>query len=328
MNDNYFLDAIDVGFNAVKGASANGRECEFLSVIGTHREGTYSDNSSNQFVIDGYDVGIDAIEQSDYQSSRRDPRWVFSDTWRVLLCAALAKLHPDTDGYVKLVTGLPLAHYRDIAQDLKHELLNLELSFTVNGVFRQFQIIDVFVITQPFGTLYNYALGDIGQVISSASATKMVGVVDIGGETLNLLAAHKLREVAQWTSGDGLGLLNALDAIAHALHRKHDGFYPKAREVALWVAAGEYEYFGKSHDITEIANRELDTLVSFIVDRINAVFKEPGRLAGLCVTGGGAMILGERIKTQLGDRFPAVVLGDNRSNVRGYLKVGRRKWKK
>lgn len=330
------LTAVDIGYNAVKGLATNGRQTHFPSVVGKERRTIFSLDEAKRggLVIQMNDedsprwfVGRTAIKESEYSAGRRDSEWIFQEPYRVLLCAALSELHKGAIG-TSVVTGLPLEYYTALV-DRARSIFIGEHRFRRNGGRWQAATVEaVVIVTQPYGSLLDLALTDNGRILENPFATGMVGIVDIGGVTMNLLTADALEEVGRWTQGDGLGLLKALDSIGRDIKVEYPGFSPQSREVAEWLAAGSFSYQGKSIDIASFAKPHLEPLVQAILDRISEVWDEPGRYAGTLLTGGGAMALGSALKTRMNGIFSNVVIAEDAAfaNVRGYLKLARRMW--
>lgn len=186
------------------------------------------------------------------------------------------------------------------------------------------------MVTQPYGSLLDLALADNGDILDNPFATGVVAIADIGGVTLNLLVADNLEEVGQWTSGDGLGLLKALENMADDIKANYAGFSPKAQEVAGWLAQGVFPYQDRQEDIAPYAKAHLSPLADVILGRMAEVWSEPGRYNAVLLTGGGSVALGKLLKERMNGVYANVtVIKDPLfGNVRGYLKLARRLWGK
>jgi len=328
------LTAIDIGYNFIKALSTNGRACNFPSVVGTPARETFSLASakSAKMIIEladgtSWPVGDTALRQSAYTSGRRDAAWVLSQQWDILLCAALSELF-QARAEVRIVTGLPLEDWSSWHEPLRKHLVG-DWKFRRNGGNRQtVSVQEAFVITQPYGSLLNMAMADNGKILTNAYSTGMVGIVDIGGNTLNLLVANHLEEIGQWTVGDGLGLLPALDAVARAIKARCPGIDPKTHEVAQWLAVGQFPYGADGLDIAPFARPHLEPLVTMILNRLSEAWPEPGRYSAVLLTGGGALALGSILREKMKGVYPKVEIANDAqfSNVRGYLKLARDMW--
>lgn len=330
------LTAVDIGYNAVKALGTNGRKAHFPSEVGTPiKQETFSIDQARRarMVItlgDGqsWPVGDTALKQSAYHTGRRDPGWVLSDPWEVLLCAALSEVHKSTTN-TSLVTGLPLEDYAAYADALQARLVGAHRFKRNGGNWQTVTIESTVIITQPYGSLLDQAMTDSGRILpGSPFAEGTAAIADLGGNTLNLLVTDALDEIGQWTQGDGLGLLRALDAIARDIHRACPGITPKAREVSQWLERGTFSYQGQERDITPYAQPHLAPLVDMVLNRFSEAWPEPGRYAAVLLTGGGAMALGKVLKARMNGVYPNVTIAQDAAfaNVRGYLKLARDLW--
>jgi len=329
------LTAIDNGFNFVKALSDNGRQCIFPSVIGMSSlaRQTFSIPQAKQSRMgiafeDGQTwlVGNTAIQHS-VAGGRRDPGWVLSQAWEVLLCAAFSELY-QARASTYVVTGLPLEDWSAWSDKLRARLIGPHRFKRNGGAWQTITVEDAMVITQAYSSLLDQAMSDSGRILTNVFSTGMVAVADIGGNTLNLLVADNLEEIGQWTQGDGLGLLKALDQVARDIHATYPGIRPKAREVSQWLAAGTFAVDGKAVDIGPFAKPHLDPLAEMVVNRLSEVWSEPGRFSAVLLTGGGSLALGQTLKAKMEGVYPNVTIAHNAqfSNCQGYLKLARDMW--
>lgn len=321
------IGGIDIGYNFVKGRAGD-RETLFPSVIAPFIEGSYSLGHVERRVLHtgGQAWVIGETDMLSYQAGRRDAGWMLSDMWGGLFQAALGELCHAT-GKMDIVTGLPLQHYAMWNEALK-DLLPRHYTFRINDRSQQTITVDrTFVITQPYGALLDMALMENGLMLDNAWSTGLVGIAELGGNTFNMLTARAMAEVPEWTVGDNFGLLDALGRIAGDIGREYIGIEPKAREVATWIAGDRtFSYHGKPQSIQPYIDRHLAPVVELLVGRFSENWRQPGRLDGLLLAGGGAMVLGEIIRDRLGGEWPSLMIGNNRSVVNGYHKLARRLW--
>jgi len=329
------LTAFDGGYSAIKALATNGRRAYFPSEIGSPvKQATFSIAEARRAMMtvtlgDGqaWPVGLTALKQSAYTTGRRDAEWVLSEPYHALFCAALSELHRSTT-HTSVVSGLPLEHYGSLADRFRDSLLG-DHRFKRNGGNWQTVTVDnAVVISQPYGSLLDMAMDNTGRILANSFSTGTVAIADLGGNTLNLLVTDALEEIGQWTQGDGLGLLKALDAIARDIHAAHTGITPKAREVSGWLAQGTFPYQGQEHDIGPFAEAHLEPLVQMVLNRFSEAWPEPGRYAAVLLTGGGALALGKSLEARMNGVFANVTIAKFApfANVRGYLKLARKLW--
>lgn len=326
--------AVDVGFNFVKALSDNGRRALYPSVVGTPTRQTFSIEQAKRakmtiMLEDGqsWPVGETALRQSAYTSGRRDPGWVLSQAWEVLLCAAFSELHQASVS-THVVTGLPLEDWEAWSEKLRSKLVGPHRFKRNGGSWQTVTVEDAMVITQAYGALLDQAMSETGRILNNAFSTGMVAVADLGGNTFNMCVADKLEEIGQWTQGDGLGLLKALDQVARDIHAAHPGIRPKAREVSQWLAVGSFKMGSETVDIEPFAKPHLDPLAEMVVNRLSEVWSEPGRFSAVLLTGGGSLALGSTLKAKMAGVYPNVTIAHNAqfSNCQGYLKLARDMW--
>jgi len=330
------LSAIDIGYRGTKALATNGRVAHFASEVGIEQRKTFSlDEVQRVSMIittrEGrtWYAGQTAIKNSERSAGRRDPEWVFEEAYKVLLYAALSELHKTTTT-TSVVTGLPLEHYETLADKAREVFLGDHTFKRNGGRWQTVTVEEVFIVTQPYGSLLDLAMTETGRFLDNPFATGMVGIADIGGVTLNLLVTEALDEQGRWTQGDDLGLLKALDDVATDIKAACPGFKPKTREVAEWVAQGTFLYKGQQVDIAPYAKPHLEPLADTILNRVSEVWSEPGRYSAVLLTGGGAAILGAMLKARMSGVYANVTIAQDPvfGNVRGYLKLARRLWEK
>lgn len=322
---NRMIVGVDIGFDSVK-VVTDGRESKFPSVVGGKVVGSgfRAQNGGIEIELEGktYLVGEKAQMQSTYQSGRRDPAWVSSNMWRVLLCAALSEVHKGS-GDIQLVTGLPLQHYAAYSDKLQNDVKGEYRLRRCGGSWQTFNISHAAVVTQPFGALFNFGLDDSGRIIDNAWTKGTVGIIDAGGNTLNNLASHCLAEIPQWSDGCELGLLKALEQVGSAIRVEHPEISPRTREVTGWIKKGEFPVFDKVFPIQPFLT-PFAPVVEAIVGFTSETFKEPGRLSRLGLVGGVAVLLGNELRDAFDGGWPPLTIGNEYSNVNGMLKFGKR----
>lgn len=328
------LDGIDVGYRGVKALATNGREAHFASEVGIERKKTFSleEAKRDAMIITTREgavwyAGRTALKNSEQSAGRRDADWIFTESYQVLLHAALSELHLGTTT-TSVVTGLPLESYASLVERGARDVFVGDHTFKRNGKrWQTVTVEDVFIVTQPYGSLLDLAMTETGRFLDNPFATGLVGICDIGGVTLNALAVEALDEQGRWTRGGDLGLLEAIDDIAGAIKADYRKFKPKTREVAEWLALGQFPYGDKQIDIEPYAKPHLEPLVETILNYTSEVWSEPGRFNAVLLTGGGAAILGLMLKARMGD-YANVTIAANPvfANCRGYLKLARRLW--
>lgn len=329
------LTAVDIGFNQTKALSTNGERADFPSVVGTPMSTSYTMEQAKQarMVVtlpDGrtWPVGLTALEQSDQSTGRQDAGWVLTDTWEAILCGALSELYKG-NVTTNVVSGLPLEDWARLAEPLETRLVGPHRFKRNGGRWQTITVNEALCITQGYGALVNEALSDSGRILTNQFAQGTVGIADIGGKTCNLLVTKDLDVIGRWTHGGDFGLLKALGGMARDIHNTYPTINPRAREVALWLAAGVFKVGGERIDIMPIARSHLEPLVDQVLNLLSEKWSEPGRFSAVLLVGGGAVILGDMLKERMKGVYPNVTVAKDArfANVAGYLKFARDTWR-
>lgn len=274
-------------------------------------------------------AGTTAQEHSAYVTGQRDPEWFLSPQGEVLLCAALSQLMRGS-GEMILATGLPVEDWH--LHDKMRYWLECEHTFKRAGrrAEQRVMITNALICTQGMGALLNQALDDQGCVrnvtipgTSRTWAQGTVGVIDIGGQTINLVAAQGLREIQRMAHGGDFGLLRVLDAIGRDIKADCPGFAPQAHDVGQYMASGNFHYKGQDRPIAPYAMSHLQALAEMIWGQVHSAWTELGRLDVILCTGGGALALGSYLKEQLNGWGQMFTVSTNPvyDNVLGYQKL-------
>jgi plasmid segregation protein ParM len=196
---------IDIGFGFTK--ATNGRESlVFKSVLGEATELQFreqilvdaADEEHLQVEVDGksYFVGELAERQSNVRFFTLDQAQFISSFAKSLALSAAARL---VGGYipVNLVTGLPIGHYRQHKDELAR-ILQGEHKVAVTGADgkreeKTVNVNKVRVIPQPFGSLFNMMLNDLGDLGDKRLVREKIGIIDVGFRTSDYTVSDKMR---------------------------------------------------------------------------------------------------------------------------------------
>jgi hypothetical protein len=270
-------------------------------------------------------VGESALLHSVYSSGAcQYDQWFDSVQFEALLCAALGKIY-SSSMRLEVCTGLPVEGYARLADSAGPAIKGAH-EFSIGPGRRQtIEVERVFCFLQPMGALAEVALRSDGTVKNSAVEEGVVGVVDIGAETMNLFATMNMREVGRWTKGTSLGLMDALSNIASEVSRDNAGIHPKPKEIALGLDSGHI----RGIPLEPYARRWLDPLAETAAENIMSVWKEPKRFDLVVFAGGGGApeLLGLRLESLIGAHYSPIMMfptveASSMSIVRGMLKLG------
>jgi len=305
--------AVDLGFGWTK-ALSGARAFIEPSVVGPAEamfEGLGGTPQGVRLWEDGveYFIGHLAIQQCRFPwHNLNDDKPGDPNTFR-LLKAALAAVSPVDSGSVTLdalVTGLPVNLFFGQKQALEERIKRLDgvpIKAQIGGrmVSIEVAIKGVKVIPQPFGSLLDVVLDTTGQIVRRDIARGRVLVIDIGFQTVDLLAVEGLNIVSRLSKSTNFGLASAYEAVARRLNKP------------LW-------------QVDQLVMRRPEegaTMLQHLAENINRTVESLNERFDLyVVTGGG----GARLTPWL---LPAesnkMLLDDPQlANVRGYLKAGER----
>ncbi len=321
--------SVDVGYSETKAVYGE-KMIVFPSIVGSPDEsrfslnGTGEDNSVMEFDGQSYLVGAEALAQSRFAMRKQDRGWINSQEYKILFLTALAQITESSRVNIDIVTGLPVNFYDGDKETLRKNLLGQYKIKYNNRPSQVFTIRDLRVIPQPFGTAFSVALNDNGKAFeSNLYATGNIGVIDIGGKTVNLLTVNRLKEIGTETESVNSGTWKAVLAVKKEIVSQ----YPKLGEmqdhkVAEIIRQGTLDYFDGTIDISDIANREFQNLASEILTKAANLWDEGADLNKILIAGGGALLVGDSIKAE----FPHAEIVENPvfANAIGYWKFAQR----
>lgn len=326
------ITAIDVGYSHTKSAT-DGRRAMFESILGEVQQAHMDSNLAErngyiQVQTDNGEwfVGQAAIEQSGLQTRRQDRDWIKTPEYKALLLTAITELTGAKGVTVELVTGLPVAYFADRGV-LKERLLGVHAVKRASRKYNQrVEITDMVVLPQGLAAVLAEALNEKGVIKPGPVATGMVGLVDIGGHTVNVATFKELREIARQTLSLDAGMWGSLTEIGKRINAAYPGLNLQGHEIAEAVIKGTIRYKGDEHDISGIARTVLDGFARQILGAASQVWGDAVRLDVLLVAGGGAEIVGPALLTY--HPKTRVVENPQWANCRGYLRFARRHWEK
>ena len=337
---------VDIGYGYTK-AVGEERQVTFPSVIGKAERIRYENDiraSLHGSWPTGHGSGIAlnteegdrfvgelALLQSRVQWTLLDRSRVEDPSARLLFLAALSELvahAADAQGTqeFRVVTGLPVQWYSD-REKVVEQLRGKHFVRRVNGheFVQRFQVADVLVVPQPFGSLFHELLSADGQIVDEDLGRSRVGVIDVGTYTTDYVLVDRLRYVERGSGSIATGMSKAYDLIARSLLDSF-GLDLTMHEVDRAVREGRVTVFGEERKIDWLVKPVFDALSQEILAQAVSLWGDGRELKAILATGGGAGMLGEWIQR----RYPhARVLDDAAlANVRGFEKYGRRKWRR
>lgn len=315
---------IDIGYDSTKVASGE-RRAAFRSVSGTPERSRFSLNGSHngdiRLVDEGQTwlVGDAAVTHSRFLHRREDPGWFRSADYRRLLLAGLAQLTAGTAVRLQVVTGLPVATYEQGKDEVRALFLGSHRVELEGRPPQRLEVTACRVIPQPFGTVLSLALSDAGRIWDRALAEGPVGVIDIGGKTTNLLSVAGFSEVSRETTSLNAGAWDAVRAVGE--HLAHLCPELELRDHQLMDALRERAvyHYGQRIDLAPVVAETLDRLAGTVIGAAGQLWGNGARLRAILLSGGGAHLLGERLRAEF--RHARLAPEPRFANASGYYKL-------
>lgn len=322
--------AIDVGYSHTKGAT-DGRRVIFPSVWGEVQQATFELDLSAR---DGYIqietdegqwfIGEAAIEQSWFASRKQDRDWITKPEYLALMLAAITELSSGTAISLQMITGLPVSYFADRGAMVKLLRRVHQVRRAGRRCGQRIEVSDVLVLPQGLAAVLSEALDERGKIRPGPVAEGRVGLLDVGGHTVNVASFVQLREVARQTASIDAGMWGPLTEIGKRVNAAFPGQALRGHAIVEAVVAGRIRHYGEDRDISGIARDVLRPFARQIVDEASQVWGSAAQLDVLLIAGGGAEVVGPVLLAE----YPhaRVITNPQWANVDGYVKFGRRQY--
>jgi plasmid segregation protein ParM len=233
---------------------------------------------------------------------------------RVALGKLLGKQAERDDAlHIRLATGLPVEHMR-VAAELKQALLGQHPIQTDAARFVA-NVVEVRVMPQPYGTLYQAMLTAQGEV-NTCHTARRTGVVDVGTYTIDLaLDDDGIYIDTQSGSTEG-GVFTAQERIADLLRARYYD-EPSYRAIEQVLRTGCYRAFGKEVDFRAEVDEALDPLRAATLNLMADKWKVASDVDVIYLAGGGAPLVERQVKATYAQT--SLAPDAQLANVRGFL---------
>lgn len=332
---------VDIGFGFTKATDGRQRHI-FKSIIGEATEIQFREqlvpNSKTEdalnlhIVVDEkpFFIGELAERQSTVRAFTLDQNQLMARFAKALALTAVANL-TDNDDPVRLVTGLPINAYRRHKDDLL-ELLQGEHPIVVktdNGqsVERRIRIDKVRIVPQPFGSVFNLMLNDLGKVSDRNFAQEKIGVVDVGFRTADYSICDKTQYSERGSQTSDAGMSQAYKIIAQALQEK-SGVNVELYRLYEAIAQNSIKIHGKNYGLRRITEQACGQLAARIASDINSLWADDWDIDRIVITGGGGAALQPYLQPLLEGEVLALdpSIDARFNNTLGYYKYGQHIW--
>jgi plasmid segregation protein ParM len=331
--------AIDIGFGFTK-ASNGSKSLVFKSILGDANDiqfkgGLLADGSPDDHIhieVDGrsYFIGELAERQSDVRSFTLDQAQFFNSYLKPLALAAAARI---TGSFmpIGLVTGLPIGFYREY-KDIVTKLLLGDHRIALTNVAgkreeKTLKINEVKVIPQPFGSLFNLMLNDLGELGEKRFVHEKIGIIDVGFKTADYTVADRMRYSERGSRTTDTGISKAFGMIAGKLHEKSNVNIELFRLYDA-VGKGSIKIRGTEYDLKASTELVFGQLAAAIASEVDQLWSDEWDIDTIVLTGGGGAALAKHLQPLIkGQVITVDPAKDARlCNAKGYWKYGKHLW--
>lgn len=329
----------DIGFGYTK--ATDGKQSQiFKSVVGEANEAQFGESllpGQPQFPRhialgnQSFFIGELAEQQSRGRGFTLDQSQFLAQYAKTLALTALVPFVESGDP-VRLVTGLPISFFRKYKDPLttllqgRHAVTLLKPG-TQEREEKVVNVERVRVIPQPFGSMFNLMLSDIGKPSSQRFVNEKIGIIDVGFRTADYTISDKTRYSERGSQSSDGGIAIAYTAIANALQEK-SGVSIELYRLYDGVSKGTIKIKGKRYDLTGIVQSAFQQLATRIAQDVNRLWADDWDIDAIVITGGGGASLAPYLAPLLeGEVLPMPADQDARlNNVHGYWKYGQHLW--
>ncbi len=316
--------AVDVGYWGTKVLWANGEHGSsiFPSAVGTPDEARFSLGFEGKSIIlrepRNVVIGRRALMTSRHVVQSRSPDWVRSPEWYDLFLASLTEVTQALNYNLDLCVGLPMAHYKPNKEIVRARLQDTHVVVREGRQPQRFHVHEVRVVPQAWGVVIDQAIDGNGEYdVSWLNYT--VGVIDIGGNTTNILALDGLAEVPSGSTSIAKGAMDITSALQAWLNDNCPGLSLRTHKLMRAVTDRKVMYDGEWIDLSEVIEGIAEPMVAEVVAQTSQRWPNLVGIDKLLIGGGGGALLGAYIQ----ERIPRAILVDDpvMANVRGYFKL-------
>jgi plasmid segregation protein ParM len=342
VKERYHIAGIDTGFSAIKAAATNKEPVAVPAIFADFKPVNFVMSPS----VNSLECIVLAYEQERFfvgnaahvhGAARQTLSFDYYTSLQGVAGSLYLALHlyglPD---YLRLrtVIGVPVAKYGTLQESYRRRLQGRHFLSLLNleGVKRSdhcIDVIDVSVLPQPVGSFFNVALGNDGSLQNKAVTDWRVGVIDIGGHTVDIVRIDKMQYVEKASeSYSDVGCYQIQKRLSAEIYATYQVEIRPERLPHI-ITDGKIKIRGQERDITGLRRKAAREVANIIVSRLKNIWPDAWEMDRIYITGGGAFLVGNGILEALDpDRSGQVeiVADPVMANVRGYVKVGQRLW--
>jgi len=322
---------IDVANSTIKVWTDNNENTAYRNTIKEIKDAglVYSFKTDYQMYVynqEVYEVGdISAMGSGGRNRNRYD-----SNAFKIeAIIGITSMLKPGTRERIRLVTGVPstISKNANIIDGLKASLLGEHKIKSVKWDQVddiEFEIVEVIVVPQPLGTLYNFVYQPETKDLNQKILARRSLVVDIGWGTLDLAVLESGR--VRGTFGFDIGVSDYISDLQEEINNKFpeasiNALNPHQLDIALLESYVVETPFG-SFDVEKLAEKEKELQAKRVYDAVMGLGLEFNKFFYIILTGGGALQYEKYLKQLFND--PRVVIQKDAvmANVKGFYLLG------
>ena len=322
---------IDVANSTIKIWTDYGKHSEYRNTVKEVNDAglVYSFKTDYQMYVlnkEVYEVGdITAMGSGGRGKARYD-----SNAFRVeALIGITSVLEPGVKEKIRVVTGLPssLSKNTAVAEGIKKSLIG-EHSIKsvkwdqVDNI--EFEIVDVIVVPQPLGTLYNFVYDEKTKELDQTVLAQRALVVDIGFGTTDLAVLEGSR--VRGTFGFEIGVSDYIANLQEEVNNRYPeasiyALNPHQFDLALLQSTTVETPFGK-YDLSALAEKHKGIQAKRVYEAVMGLGLEYNKFYRIILTGGGALQYEKYLKKLFND--PRLIIQPDAvtANVTGFYLLG------
>ncbi|MCL2587284.1 MAG: ParM/StbA family protein [Firmicutes bacterium] len=322
---------IDVANSTIKIWTENGNHLEYRNTVKEINDAglVYSFKTDYQmFVLDSevYEVG----DLSTMGSGGRGKSRYSSGAFRIEALIGITQvLQPGTKDKIRVVTGLPssLSKNSAIAEEIKKNLIG---DYSVKSVKWDsveditFEIVDVIVVPQPLGTLYNFVYDDATQDLNQKYLSQRALIVDIGWGTTDLAVLEESR--VRGTFGFEIGVSDYVANLQEEVNDKMPeaniyALNPHQFDIALLESTTVETPFGK-FDLEKLSEKHKEIQSKRAYEAVMGLGLEFNKFYRIILTGGGALMYEKYLRALFNDPRLIIQKDAVTANAKGFFLLG------
>lgn len=238
-------------------------------------------------------------------------------------------LEPGRKEQIRVVTGVPsvLSKNSNVIEELKQSLVG---EHSVKSVKWdqvsdiEFNIVEVIVVPQPLGTLYNFVYEPDTKELNQKVLGQRSLVVDIGWGTLDLAVLEFSR--VRGTFGFDIGVSDYIADLQEEVNNRYPeasiyALNPHQLDLALLESYVVETPFG-NYDLEKLAEKHKELQAKRVHEAIMGLGLEFNKFYRIILTGGGALQYEKYLKKLFND--PRLIIQEDAvmANVKGFYLLG------